>query len=558
MRRKKATKRNHPAFTYPKHLEPRSGQASRDDQGAADQDPAITVSLTERLIEQAPPTFSSFFIEEPKLVFGDGELCADPKTGITAFGPIASGISKREIRIGVIGTGQGINAMRAYLDLTHARIEPGRNSKGKFFDTFCFPDFPGVDKSFRVTFITDPRIQRSIPLDYFKNAVISNNPATRLRDVVALVTKELGALATAEPNPDVVAIVLPPEVETACKTIGAEFASLKIKLTPVQRIHRKFEKVKQSGQELLGLVFDESEAQDGQTGFWNIHHALKAHAMSSGLTTQLAWESTLRGQSGNQDPASTAWNFMTALYYKAGNIPWQLERMPQNTCFVGVSFYKESPHPNAGMQSSLAQVFSGAGEGLVLKGERAIVDKKRDRKAHLDERGAELLLSRALATYEAVHQNRPTRVVVHKTSRYWPEELSGFKKALGDIRRSDFLALEYLDHRFMRCGKEPPLRGTVISLTDTHHVVYTQGYVPFLRTYPGMRIPNPLEIVEHHGDSTAEMICSEILSLTKVNWNSCFFGSSVPITIRFAKSVGKIIAELPVGVTPQTKYKFYM
>ena len=121
---------------------------------------------------------------------------------------------------------------------------PGLNSKGKLFDTFCFPDFPGLDKSFRVTFDTDQRIQRSIPLDYFKNAVTSNNPATRLREVVTLVTKELGALATVEPNPDVVVIVMPPEVEEACKTIGAEFAAMKIRLTPVQKIQRKFEKVR--------------------------------------------------------------------------------------------------------------------------------------------------------------------------------------------------------------------------------------------------------------------------------------------------------------------------
>ena len=558
MRRKRATKRRQPGFSYPKNLEPRGGRESHDQRTTTGQDAAGAVSLTERLIEQAPPTFPSFFIDEPKLVFGDGELCADPKTGISAFGPIASGLSKRAIRIGIIGTGKGIDAMRAYLDNARTRIEPGLNSKGKLFDTFCFPDFPGLDKSFRVIFDTDPRIQRSIPLDYFKNAVTSNNPATRLREVVTIVTTELGALATVEPNPDVVVIVMPPEVEEACKTIGAEFAAMKIRLTPVQKIQRKFEKVRLTGQELLGLTFDEPDRLDGQTGYWNIHHALKAHAMSSGLTTQVAWESTLRGQSGNQDPASTAWNLLTALYYKSGNIPWQLERVPQNTCFVGVSFYKESPHPNADMQSSLAQVFSGAGEGLVLKGERAVVDRKRDRKAHLSEGGAAQLLSRALATYEAVHQNRPTRVVVHKTSRYWLEELAGFNKALGNISRADFLALEHLDHRFMRCGKEPPLRGTVISLTDTHHVIYTQGYIPFLKTYPGMRIPNPLEIVEHYGDSSAAVICEEILALTKVNWNSCFFGSSVPITIRFAKNVGKILAELPPGVTPQTKYKFYM
>ena len=282
--------------------------------------------------------------------------------------------------------------------------------------------------------------------------------------------------------------------------------------------------MRSAGQELLGLIFDEPAESAGRTGYWNIHHPLKAHA-SSGLTTQIARESTLRGQSGNQDPASTAWNFITALYYKAGNIPWQLQAVPPNTCFVGVCFYKETPHPKAPMQSSLAQVFSGTGEGLVLKGDRAVVDHKRDRKAHLSEVSAKQLLSRALATYESVHQDRPTRVMVHKTSRYWPEELAGFKKAISGRTRADFLTLEHLGHRFMRCGKEPPLRGTVISLSETHHVVYTQGYIPFLRTYPGMRIPNPLEIIEHHGDSPATLISEEILGLTKVNWNSCFFGS---------------------------------
>jgi hypothetical protein len=218
MRRKKATKRRHPGFSYPKNLEPRGARGSHDEKTATGQDAAGAVSLTERLIEQAPPTFPSFFIDEPKLVFGDGELCADPKTGISAFGPIASGLSKRVIRIGIIGTGQGIDAMRAYLYNARARIEPGLNSKGKLFDTFCFPDFPGIDKSFRVSFDTDPRIQRSIP-----------------RQVVSLVTKELGALATVEPNPDVVVIVMPPEVEEACKIIGAEFAAMKIRLTPVQK-----------------------------------------------------------------------------------------------------------------------------------------------------------------------------------------------------------------------------------------------------------------------------------------------------------------------------------
>ena len=110
----------------------------------------------------------------------------------------------------------------------------------------------------------------------------------------------------------------------------------------------------------------------------------------------------------------------------------------------------------------------------------------------------------------------------------------------------------------MRLGKEPPVRGTVIELGRRDYLVYTRGYIPFLRAYPGMRIPNPLEVVEHHGDSSAEKVCAEILALTKLNWNTCAFASADPVTIAFSKQVATIIKELPDDIQPLTKYRFYM
>lgn len=43
-----------------------------------------------------------------------------------------------------------------------------------------------------------------------------------------------------------------------------------------------------------------------------------------------------------QDPATRAWNFHTAIYYKAGGSPWRLIRDEADLtcCFVGISFYK--------------------------------------------------------------------------------------------------------------------------------------------------------------------------------------------------------------------------
>jgi len=512
----------------------------------------------DNLIASSPPIFDSFVVDEPKLSFAQSLTSVDPKTGLEQFGP-SSG-DKPSIRIGIIGTGDGIDAFERYLQTSRTIIEPGKNSRGKFYDPLCFPDFPGANPnaSFRCEFISDSNIQRAIPIHLFEQAVRSNDASTRLRQVIELVIKELETLSDSEPTPDLVAVVMPPIVERECATVGLELRHTKLVLSPGERVEKKLRRQQQkTGQDYFAFDFGDT-GSPSKGGYWNFHHALKAHAMRYGLPTQLVWEPRLRGEGLTQDPASMAWNLFTAMYYKAGNIPWQLQNVPPNTCFVGISFYKQSPFADAEMQTSLAQVFSGSGEGIVIKGQKAVINKKRDKRAHLDEGGAEQLLNQALNLYEQHHHTKPSRVVLHKSSRYWPEELAGFRKALGNIYSYDFLTLEKMDTRFMRLGKEPPLRGTVITLAPRHHAIFTVGYVPYFRAYPGMRIPNPLEIIEHHGDSTTQQICSELMALTKINWNSCSFASSDPITILFARTVGRILTELPRDVLPQTKYKFYM
>lgn len=513
--------------------------------------------VLEDLVRTNAPAFSAFYVEEPKLVFGTGSLSVDPKAGLECNGPFGWGDTPgKTIHIGLLGTGDGIQAFLNFLQRCQTRIPAGFNTRGKPLDPHCFPDFPGCspDHTFRASFVADnPSHQKAIHEELFTKAVAEPNEQKRVEKVVELVVTQLAALEDLEPAPDVVVIVMPRDVEATCATIGATFARQKVRLTPHERFQRAMQKeANKTGQTLLSLDFDTGE-QGEPSAYFNIHHALKAHAMGTGLTTQLVWESTLT----DSNQSSIAWNLFTALYYKAGNNPWRLQSLPDNTCYVGISFYRESPRAGADMQTSLAQVF-GAGEGIVLKGEKAVFNKDRDRKPHLSEGGAEQLLARAIQSYTRQHNSPPKRVVVHKTSRYWPEELRGMRKALGSIYHYDFLALETRETRFMRVGKRPPLRGTVIQLGRRNYLIYCNGYVPYLRSYPGKRIPRPLEVVEHHGDSPAVTVCQEIVALTKLNWNSCAFGSGVPITIRFARDVGKILTELPKNVQPETKYKFYM
>jgi hypothetical protein len=156
------------------------------------------------------------------------------------------------------------------------------------------------------------------------------------------------------------------------------------------------------------------------------------------------------------------------------------------------------------------------------------------------------------------NQANPKRIVLHKSSRFWEDELDGFTDACREIPQRDFLAFGGLGTQFYRPGQYPPVRGTFIKFTDTEFALYTSGYIPFLRTYPGPRVPRPLEIMEHHGDSPWSLVLREISALTKMNWNTADFACSEPITLAFAQRVGHILAELPPHLPLQHNYRFFM
>jgi len=272
--------------------------------------PAKREADLDSLIDKSPPAFGTLFIEEPKLIFGGNGTSVDSKTGIERYGPYRTVNSP--IRVAVIGTGAGIDSFKQYLEVARNRVSPGRNARGRFYDSLVFPDFPGANStsSFLTDFVTDPTLQRPIPEEFFRKAVEPANVSTKLRQVTELIVKELAALADAEPGPNVVAVIMPPSVERECATVGAAVRSTKVILTPGKKLHRRFEREREkTGQEFFPFDFRES-LEEGQKGFWNIHHALKAHAMRFAIPTQLVWDSRLRGSGVTQDPASMAWNFL--------------------------------------------------------------------------------------------------------------------------------------------------------------------------------------------------------------------------------------------------------
>jgi hypothetical protein len=115
-----------------------------------------------------------------------------------------------------------------------------------------------------------------------------------------------------------------------------------------------------------------------------------------------------------------------------------------------------------------------------------------------------------------------------------PEELSGFNRASEGIELKDYVAILNRGIRFMRKrGIYPPLRGTVVQIGIRNYILFTKGWIRYFGTCPGLRVPTPLEIVEHFGDATLELLSREILALTKMNWNSADFSIREPIIALF-------------------------
>ena len=90
-----------------------------------------------------------------------------------------------------------------------------------------------------------------------------------------------------------------------------------------------------------------------------------------------------------------------------------------------------------------------------------------------------------LDKYEALAGILPSRVVVHKTSGYEPEEDVGFRRAAKSrVPVCDLIWMRSTAFRLIRKGTQEPWRGTLCTIGDKSYL-FTSGYVPWWDEYPG-------------------------------------------------------------------------
>ena len=501
------------------------------------------------------------FINEPDLVFGHSGEEKDPKLGLKHFGPYFSSDeempSPMRVRVGIVGTGETITLTKRIISLLKNEIKSDEENR------WLYPDYPGFkhDTEINCEFVNSDGWNETITISEIQKILKIVDPNERIAAGSDLFVEKIEKITLEDSWPQVIVCALPLEIEEYCgiseKTRGA-------KTPKPTALEKEVANLRQKGQTfLLDWVVDVETEQPIKS--FDFHNALKGKAMRYDIPTQVLRESSCRSileypdseYKDKQGPATFAWNFSTGLYYKAHGRPWRLAKLTVGTCYVGVSFYRNLRNPNLNLETSMAQIFTHSGEGFVLRGSDVTVDEE-TRQPRLTKTQANDLMTDSIDKYSKKVGNPPNRIVVHKTSLFSEEEKEGFDEAIGNLKK-DYVAISKdTDLRFLRTGKYPILRGTMIQLMTNQCLLYTTGYIPRIRTYPGHRVPRPL-LITHYGDSEIKVICSEILGLTKLDWNTTAFSKQIPITLGFAQSVGKVLSEIPPEISElRDHYRFYM
>ncbi len=513
-------------------------------------------------------------LREPLLEFGEGFLCADPKTGIITGGFFSSsdGSHHSEIQYGAIGTSQNVQELNDWISEMKSLIEPSatkvtmgaeasiedgeildirdsqlsleldlvnqpNQSESEIVNKKLNPDFPGLNKESPLSceMINMPNCNYFLKDRDLDRILDSDDPALVRAGRIIDQYKTAFEVIVEDPRPPKIVIVVIP-----------------------QRIYSSLSSISIGNK------------------VYNFRRQLKAELMScsSEIPVQLVLEKTIKGEKKSmQDKTMVAWNFSVAQYYKTNSIPWTISDIDPDACFIGISFHKAIKSEGNYVRSSVAQAFNRNGQGLVFVGKQFEWNSRETKTSapHLPYEYAKELIKNVINVY--VRQNRkkrPIRVAVHKTTDYWDEAINrdymeieglrdGIEEVLGEETVIDFVTIKNSPIKLLRTiGKYPVPRGTFLQLDRQEGILYTTGYIPYYETFPGMHMPLAKSIKLFGGDSSLRQVCKEILALTKMNFNNCNYYSSLPITLLFSKKVGEIIQYLPEGITPPNKYYFYM
>lgn len=308
-----------------------------------------------------------------------------------------------------------------------------------------------------------------------------------------------------------------------------------------------------------------------ETERFDLHNYIKAFSAQRGIATQIIREKTLKAP---DLVCQIHWWLSLSFYTKALRTPWILDSIDRNTSFAGIGFSLDHTKKNGNVLMGCSHIYNSQGEGLKYKLSKVENYKIIQDNPYLSKDDAFRFGLSIRQMFFVAMGKMPERVVVHKRTFFTDEEKSGIIEGLGKVKIVDLIEINFESNiRYVaskiKNGKPeldgfPVQRGTCIVLDPSSALLWSHGSAPNAhnRNYRyylgGHRIPAPLLIKKHFGVSNIGTIATEILGLSKMNWNTFDLYTRLPATVYSSNEIAKVGSLLARHDNKTFDYRFFI
>jgi len=501
-------------------------------------------------------------LPEPSLTFGFEQQLEHPKDGLLLYGPYFNPHEGGRIRIGLISTKAGARYYKQWLNKISRPVHPAKINDPNH------TIFPGFEAVFKTEWPEKPIAQLLIGANELHKAICMEDRHQAIYKAVSLYAEPIVNFVRekSEVSVDLWAVVIPEEVYRLGRPQS--------KVLKEDRQPSESPMTKRRAKRLLKepSLF-EAENRDALIYQYdlNFHNQLKARLLKHKVVVQVIRETTLAPEAFTksngmplrmlQDPATVAWNLSTTAFFKSGGQPWKLSSPRSGVCYVGIVFKKETLSSNENNACCGAQMFLDSGDGVVFRGAVGPWYSPDNKQFHLTRDKARELMSLIINAYKDAHGGQaPTELFIHGKTRFNYNEWLGFQDSVSDD--CNVVCVRIREDRTLklyRLGMTNIPRGLAWAESGKQGYLWSKGFIPRLQTYPGREVPNPLSIEIVRGDADINVVMGDVLALTKLNYNACLYGDGVPVTLRFADTIGEILTAGPIqSDLPPLPFRYYI
>lgn len=310
--------------------------------------------------------------------------------------------------------------------------------------------------------------------------------------------------------------------------------------------------IRRSDFDLIAIYFPDHwnkfrEKKNDQV-YFDLHDSIKIYAAKKNVGIQFINDKSLK----YFDRSKVKWWLSLALYAKSGAVPWVTDG-PDSTVYVGLSHSinkLRQPKITIGM----SQVFDSKGRGtrfLVSPVNKPVFIGKNP---YMSKEDSRRLVHTLKETYFKMDSNAEIKkLVIHKVTPFIKDEIEGIFQATAGLDVELLHIQQYPAWRGIKgergkgVAPYPVDRGTIIQLDEYSFLLFSHGCITnstYLNSkksyYQGARgIPAPLKVTRYAGKDSIDQIATEILRLTKMNWNGGELYKNLPVTIDFSRYLSK-------------------